>query len=216
MEVPQKSRRDLGPPTTWRSSGTYDFEVIDHLLVEQRAVVDDSFVEQEAQELDGRLSPVDFELGHVDVVHENNALLVALGTKDLLTSLFDKLAFDRGLNLIRAGLRREVQEDRHIIVLGLIQSYVLLDDDRLASSSTPSEEDLLVSIHEDLEQLAVENSVDSRDEQLIIWFFNSCSELSHLVVPVLEHPFLQAVVVLEYRLFGRDMQLSEEVSEHVI
>eukprot|EP00965_Chrysotila_dentata_P051492 1708043-Pleurochrysis_carterae.AAC.1 len=63
------------------------------------------------QQLDRRLRAVGFELGHVEVVDEDDALFAEWRAEDALAP-FVELRVDDVLAGGRLGLRREVEEDR--------------------------------------------------------------------------------------------------------
>ena len=90
LEMPHKSWSQWGTTTPRWCSCTHQSIIINSLLKEHWSIIYYATIHQQPQELNWRLCTIAFNLWHVDVVDEDEALLTTLGTNDFLAPLFSQ------------------------------------------------------------------------------------------------------------------------------
>mmetsp|Transcript_43578 Transcript_43578/g.42079 ORF Transcript_43578/g.42079 Transcript_43578/m.42079 type:complete len:230 (+) Transcript_43578:847-1536(+) len=112
IKVPDVSGGDVISASSWGAHGRDELDGLDvsELPLLGVDVVPPAVVHPLPQELDRRLSPVDFLLGHVQIVHKDHSLLAQRRPIDALPPLLS-LPINDPLRLIGTGLCGEGETD---------------------------------------------------------------------------------------------------------
>lgn len=119
------ARSDVSFTTTWRTHGANEHsvdELTEWMLVVSQ-VIPSTLIQHLAKNLDRRLSTVLFDLGHVQVIDENDDSLAKAGSEYTSAALF-KLVVNDILDLVAVSLGREA--DLNELELDLVASIQLV------------------------------------------------------------------------------------------
>ena len=118
IEVPEIPRSDSIPASSWGTHGTHELDVDQGLESVVRSLIPTPVVHPLPQHLNRRLGAVDLELGHVQIVHKDDALCAKRGSKNTLPALVE-LTINQILNLVRVGPGTEGR--LNVLVCRLVQ-----------------------------------------------------------------------------------------------
>mmetsp|Transcript_8240 Transcript_8240/g.18063 ORF Transcript_8240/g.18063 Transcript_8240/m.18063 type:complete len:649 (-) Transcript_8240:407-2353(-) len=164
VEVPVEAGRHVVAPAPGGPAGHHEYHIDDPPELQRLAVIPAHVVEPLAQDLDGRLRAVLLLHGHIDVVHEDDELLARRGPVHALAALL-RLRVDQVLRLVGRRLRGEGYGDGDVLV-GEAVLQMALDVYSLSGSGGPGHHDVLLVLHEDVEQEGVADGVLGGDDQL--------------------------------------------------
>mmetsp|Transcript_89802 Transcript_89802/g.155553 ORF Transcript_89802/g.155553 Transcript_89802/m.155553 type:complete len:227 (-) Transcript_89802:6634-7314(-) len=127
VEVAHEPGRQIVAPATRGRDRAVEHDVLNLLEIDVilLTLVPTMVVQPLAQDLNRGLRAVLLDLRHICVVHKHQPVLADRRAENPLTPLL-KAAINDVLRLVRAGLRRELQEHRHkLLLVDAIQKHLL-------------------------------------------------------------------------------------------
>ena len=165
VEVAKKPRGDWVSAAARRTHRRRELHVDELSHRELRPIVPSLVIHKLTEELDGRLRAVLLQLGHVQIVDEDDRALANRWPEDTLTALIE-LRVDDVLNLVGARLRRE--RALHVLKLGLILLVQgLFDVHRLTRARRAAKQHVFPVGDQQIEEEPVPDRVDGGDDDVL-------------------------------------------------
>ena len=165
VEVAKKPRGDWVSAAARRTHRRRELHVDELSHRELGPIVPSLVIHKLTEELDGRLRAVLLQLGHVQIVDEDDRALANRWPEDTLTALIE-LRVDDVLNLVGARLRRE--RALHVLKLGLILLVQgLFDVHRLTRARRAAEQHVFPVGDQQIEEEPVPDRVDGGDDDVL-------------------------------------------------